>query len=95
MAASLAFLPAAACALARRHHRPVIAVATVAIAAAEVGGRYPGIPRLGDAPRPVWILERAVCSWIALGARCSGGVTYAGRRILTAAHSTRSLRRRR
>jgi hypothetical protein len=45
---------------------------------------------------PVWVLERAVCSWIALGGRLArGGVPYAGRLIHVAANSNRLLSRRR
>jgi hypothetical protein len=43
---------------------------------------------------PLWLLERAVCVWLAVGWRLSGGVPYAGRRLVTAAHSTAALRRR-
>ena len=43
---------------------------------------------------PLWLAERAVCIWLALGRRVRGGVPYAGRRLVTAAHSTRTLRRR-
>jgi hypothetical protein len=42
---------------------------------------------------PVWLVERAVCVWIAVGYRLTGGVPYAGRRLRRAAHSLRWLRR--
>jgi hypothetical protein len=42
---------------------------------------------------PLWVLERAVCVWLAVGWRLTGGVPYAGRRLVTAAHSTATLRR--
>lgn len=41
---------------------------------------------------PVWLTERAVCSWLAVGGRARGGVRYAGGRLLLAAHSERQLR---
>lgn len=41
---------------------------------------------------PLWLLERAVCIWIALGQRLAGGMPYAGQRIKLAAHSGRFLR---
>jgi hypothetical protein len=43
---------------------------------------------------PLWLLERAVCVWLAVGWRLTGGVPYAGRRLVRAAHSTAVLRRR-
>jgi len=44
---------------------------------------------------PVWIAERAVCSWLAVGQRLRyGGVRYGDAVIPTAAHPLRTLRRR-
>ncbi len=43
---------------------------------------------------PLWVGERAVTSWIALGARARGGVRYAGIRLPRAATASRVLRRR-
>jgi hypothetical protein len=43
---------------------------------------------------PMWILERAVCAWLAYVSLISGGVPYGGSRLRVAAHSTASLRRR-
>lgn len=43
---------------------------------------------------PFWVLERAVCIWIAAAFRLAGGVPYAGARLKTAAHSESELRRR-
>ncbi|SDI16257.1 hypothetical protein SAMN05421869_104438 [Nonomuraea jiangxiensis] len=95
MAAFLAVLPALA--LVRRPHGP-LAGAAVAVALAEAGRRRAGgrrvFPVTGSLLAPVWILERAVCSWLALGAALAGGIPYAGGRIRRAAHSTRWLRRR-
>lgn len=42
---------------------------------------------------PVWVLERAVCIWAAVGCRFRGGVPYAGTRLSVAGHSMRRLRR--
>ena len=42
---------------------------------------------------PLWLLERGICSWLALGYRLRGGVPYAGRRLSLAAHPSRILRR--
>jgi len=45
---------------------------------------------------PAWLLERSVCSWLALGSRLLfGGVRYSGGRIGRAAHSTAELREHR
>jgi hypothetical protein len=72
---------------------PVLAVAVVA--AAERGRRraggatvYPATAALWSLP---WVMERGVCSWLALGARVGGGVRYGGHRIRRAATPTRSL----
>ncbi|MDQ2699992.1 MAG: glycosyltransferase family 2 protein [Actinomycetota bacterium] len=43
---------------------------------------------------PLWILERSICSWVALISFFRGGVSYGGRRMRLAAHSTEDLRRR-
>jgi hypothetical protein len=44
---------------------------------------------------PLWVAERGVCAWIAVGARLRGGIPYRGRRIACAAHSKAALRARR
>lgn len=43
---------------------------------------------------PCWLLERAVCSWLALGQRLAGGVHYAGYRMPRAGTPRRVLRGR-
>ncbi|MDF5752802.1 hypothetical protein [Spongiactinospora sp. TRM90649] len=95
MAAFLAVLPALA--LIRRP-RTVLTCAALAVCLAETGRRRAGgrrvFPVTGSLLAPVWILERAVCSWFALGAALTGGIPYAGGRIRHAAHSVRRLRRR-
>jgi len=71
--------------------------AAVAIVVAEAGRRRSGgrraFPAWAPLAAPLWALERGVFSWVALGARLRGGVTYHGRRLSVAAHSTRALRR--
>jgi hypothetical protein len=87
MAAFLAVLPAAALLPARGR----IALALGAVGLAEVGrrrGRGTQVfPPTAVAWAPVWLLERGICSWLAVGQRMLfGGVRYAGTRISTAAH---------
>ncbi|MEU8385704.1 glycosyltransferase [Streptosporangium sp. NPDC048865] len=99
MALFLAVAPAVALALWRRRPAPVLAGAGLAVGLAEIGRRRAGgrrvFPRSAALFAPVWLLERAVCSWLALAARLlRGGVFYAGRRIPVAAHSSRLLRAR-
>ncbi|GAA4917798.1 hypothetical protein HD597_005764 [Nonomuraea thailandensis] len=97
MALFLSVLPAVAGCVLRRRYGPVAAGAGVAVALAEVGRRRAGggrvFPRTAALFAPVWVLERATCSWLALGAALCGGVPYAGRRLRRAAHSVRWLRR--
>ena len=63
---------------------------------AEVGRRRAGgaevYPRGAALWAPLWLAERAVCVWLALGHRARGGVPYGGQRIRVAAHSVRHLR---
>jgi hypothetical protein len=98
LATFLAVLPAVATALLRRRYAPPAAAALLAIALAEAGRRRGGgrrvFPWAASLFAPVWVLERAVCAWLAVAAALRGGVPYAGRRLRTAAHSTRTLRRR-
>lgn len=65
---------------------------------AEAGRRRAGgaawFPRRTSLLAPAWIMERAICSWLAVGQWAMfGGVRYAGRRIGVAAHSNGRLRR--
>lgn len=100
LAAELAVAPIALMTL-RGHRADVLLAGMVSVVAvAEAGRRRAGgaavFPRTAALWAPVWLAERAVCSWLAV-AVCvtAGGVRYAGGRIRTAAHSTRSLRARR
>ncbi|MFF5247157.1 glycosyltransferase [Streptosporangium sp. NPDC000095] len=99
MAFFLAVAPALAVALLRRRPGPALAGAGLAVGLAEIGRRRAGGPQVFPFTAalfaPVWLLERAVCSWLALATRfLRGGVFYAGRRIPAAAHPPRLLRRR-
>ncbi|MFC6081824.1 glycosyltransferase family 2 protein [Sphaerisporangium aureirubrum] len=101
MAAFLAVLPGLAVVLARPRRCRAVALLLLGAAGvaglAEVGRRRDGGRRVFPATcslfAPVWVLERAVCCWLALAARLRGGVPYNGRRLRVAAHSVRYLRR--
>ncbi|MEO7039735.1 MAG: glycosyltransferase family 2 protein [Candidatus Elarobacter sp.] len=87
-------------ALAITGHWIAIAICAAAIvAAAELGRRRERAKRFFPASTPLfaplWMAERAVCSWLALGARIfMGGVPYRGTILHRAATPMRVLRRR-
>jgi len=95
----LALLPLAIT-LAITGHWLAIAIGAAAIVAfAEIGRRRDGATRVFPASTPffapLWAAERAVCSWLALGARIFlGGVPYRGTILHRAATPMRVLRRR-
>jgi hypothetical protein len=99
LAAQLAVLPVAALGVAR-FGWPVLAVAAAAVAAAaELGRRRAGgatvFPVSASLLAPAWLAERAVCSWLAVGARVAlGGVPYRGTVLRHAATPMRVLRAR-
>lgn len=101
LAGFLAVWPAVACLAARERWRavPRLGAATLAvIAVAEAGRRRAGgarvFPAAASVLAPLWVAERATCSWAALALRLRGGVPYAGARLPVAAHPTYELRRR-
>jgi hypothetical protein len=67
----------------------LLAAAGAAVAVAEAGRRRAGgarvFPRTAALWAPLWMLERGVCSWAALGMRLRGGVRYSDGRLLRAA----------
>jgi hypothetical protein len=87
-------------ALALTGHWLAIAIGIVAIIlAAELGRRRERATRVFPASTPLfaplWVAERAICSWLALGARIFlGGVPYRGTILHRAATPMRVLRRR-
>ena len=97
MAAWLALGPSAALALNRRRYGLIAAAAAASIAIAETGRRRGGgatvLPISGALLAPAWLAERAICSWLALGARLlRGGVAYGDVRLSRSAHSVSELR---
>ena len=99
MAGWLAVVPGLAFAAFRRRWRPPAAVACGLIALAEVGRRRAGgrrvFPGVSALVAPLWVLERGICSWLAVRERLvHGGVPYGGAVLRRAASSMRRLRRR-
>lgn len=70
--------------------------AVLSVVLAEAGRRRAGGRSVYSADSalwaPLWLTERAVCSWLALGSALRGGARYRGRRFRTSAHSLRTLR---
>ncbi|MCI4062194.1 glycosyltransferase family 2 protein [Micromonospora sp. R77] len=93
---SLAVLPGVLAALAARRPALLLGAGAVTVAVAELGRRRAGGGRVFPAhtalAAPLWLLERGVCAWLALGRRLRGGVPYGGTRLRVAAHSRRVLR---
>jgi hypothetical protein len=78
--------------------RAVVPIAVGAVVLAELGRRRAGgrehFPPSTVLAAPCWVAERAVTSWLALGARVlRGGVRYGDVRLRRAASSLRELRR--
>lgn len=98
LVASLAVVPAVAALAARRRWGALAAGVAAVVATAEVGRRRDGgrrvFPASSSLLAPVWVAERAVCSWLALASRLRGGVPYRDGRLRTAATPPRVLRRR-
>lgn len=95
LAAELALLPALLAL--RRRPSALLGGAALVIGVAEAGRRRAGgrayFRAAGSLCAPVWVAERAVFSWLALGARLRGGARYRDTRLPVAAHSMRALRR--
>ncbi|MGW4296014.1 hypothetical protein ACWEH1_23655 [Micromonospora chersina] len=97
--AALLVLPGVVAAVAARRPALLATGAAAVVALAEAGRRRAGgravFPPATAWTAPLWLLERGVCSWLAVSqAVCLGGVRYSGGRLRRAANSTRALRRR-
>ena len=99
LAAELAVAPLLAWSVVLGAWLPVGGGVAAAVLLAELGRRRRGgraaYPAASSWLAPGWVLERAVCSWIAVAQRVAfGGCRYRGVRIRRAATSRRVLRRR-
>jgi hypothetical protein len=79
--------------------RAIALAATGLVGMAEAGRQRAGgarvFPRTAALFAPAWVLERSICSWIAVGMRLlQGGVLYRGQVVQRAASSTRALQRK-
>jgi len=97
LAVQLAAAPAAAILIRRTGLAGAFALAALATAIAEVGRRRAGAYRYfspgASLLASLWVAERAITSWLALAARLSGGIPYAGSRLRIASTPPRVLQR--
>ena len=97
LVAELALAPAILAAA--RRPRALLTLAGATVALAEAGRRRDGgtavFPATAPWFAPLWVAERAVCSWLALWHRARrGGMPYGGTVLRKAANPERKLRRR-
>jgi hypothetical protein len=97
MGLMLALGPALALAARRKGPSALGWAVGASVAVAEVGRRRGGgrsvLPVSGSLLAPAWLAERAVCAWLAVGARAfRGGVAYGDVRLSCSAHSVSELR---
>lgn len=99
LALQLALLPAAAVLVAEGAWRVLVVAPLLVVAVAEAGRRRSRATRVfpwsSALFAPLWVAERACCSWLAVGARVLlGGVPYRGTILSHAATPERELRAR-
>jgi hypothetical protein len=92
-------VPGLAVSAARRRWRAPAVTAAGLVALAEIGRRRAGgrtfFPAAASLFAPLWVLERGICSWLALRERLvRGGIPYGGGVVPRAASSPARLRRR-
>jgi hypothetical protein len=95
----LSVLPALSAVARRRAWRAMALILAGIVGLAELGRQRAGgsrvFPRSAAFFAPAWVLERSICSWIAVGMRLiHGGVPYRGRVLGRAATPVDVLRRR-
>jgi hypothetical protein len=74
---------------------PVAASVAIAEVGRHVGHGRRVFPFVASLVAPLWVIERALCSWVAVAARIVvGGVPYGGRVVTRAATAASVLRRR-
>jgi len=88
-----AWLPAI-CWAALRRPALLPSLAGVSVGIAEIGRRRHNgasvFPTTSALWAPAWVMERAVCVWLAIGARMRGGVRYRGTRLHNATTAVRA-----
>jgi hypothetical protein len=87
LVAELALLPGFV-ALAVWRPRTLVVPLVASVLVGEIGRRrFGGVaaPSTSALWCPIWLVERSVCVWVAVGAWCRGGVRYHGRRVRHAA----------
>lgn len=98
LAAFLAVVPFGAELLRRGRGRWLMRASLASMGVAELGRRRAGgasrFPFTASLLAPVWLGERSLCAWLALGAKLRGGVRYGGGRLRHSATPMRRLRRR-
>ena len=99
LVAQLAILPIATALAITGHWILIAGIGAAVVAIAEIGRRRAGGARVFPASAslfaPVWVGERAVCSWLALLSRIFlGGVRYRGKVLTLAANQLSVLRAR-
>jgi hypothetical protein len=99
LATQLAVLPLALLAATQGAWLALAIAASALVGLAEIGRRRAGATRVFPASTvlfaPLWVAERAVCSWLAIASRLIvGGVRYRGRVLRHAATPMRVLRAR-
>ncbi|MFN2450194.1 MAG: glycosyltransferase family 2 protein [Candidatus Baltobacteraceae bacterium] len=98
LASALTVLPVLAGCIAAHNWQIPVTLAGLAMAAAGIGFARAGgaqyFPIAAVFTAPLWVCERAICAWLAVGSRvCFGGMRYSGTVVTRAATPTRLLQR--